>query len=81
MNILALPFFDDFDLLDEEGLAWKDEMDGRGWPKVGDDEEETATSESLGSFRDTKLQSGLSQHKHSVKGVRGEVKAVVPNLF
>jgi hypothetical protein len=48
MNILALPFFDDFDLLDE--------VDGRGWPKVGDDEEETATLESLGSFRDTKLE-------------------------
>ena len=30
-------------------------MDGRGWPKVGDEEEEdtAATSESLGSVGDT----------------------------
>ena len=40
---------------EEEGPAWKEEeVDGRGWPKVGDEEEDTAaTSESLGSVGDT----------------------------
>jgi hypothetical protein len=31
-------------------------VDGRGWPKVGDEEEDTATSESLGSFGDTTME-------------------------
>ncbi len=43
-------------ILDEDGPAWKDEVDGRAWPKVGNDEEETATSESLGSFGDTAME-------------------------
>jgi hypothetical protein len=53
-----LPFFDDFDwATDEEGPAWRkeDQAEGRPWPMVGEDEDVTAASESLGLFWDTSL--------------------------
>ena len=63
MYIFDFPFLDFEGLLevdgnwtlDKEGPAWRkeDEVEGRPWPKVGDDEEDTATSESLGLFGDT----------------------------
>ena len=63
MYIFDFPFLDFEGLLevdgnwtlDKEGPAWRkeDEVEGRPWPKVGDDEDDTAMSESLGSFGDT----------------------------